>query len=319
MLKVFYFAKLTFIMFLATLFLPISSLGQSKKPHAEIGVHMGIPTMFVDGKPTAAMTYMAGRSNEEKFFKDFGKAGVKFVSFGVSPTSQRVWKGPDEFDFSSMDEAMNRVVKNNPDVLIFPRVGLYSPPWWNEQNPDELMRFHDGDRMKSMSRYGNMELPSWASENWRKDVANCLRRMIEHIESQPYGERVVGYHIASGGTSEWYYYSNFVWFFHEPLEYYLDYSRPQTEAFRRWLTEKYRSNESLQAAWHDTTVTLRTAEIASKSDKETTDQFVFFDPAKSQNTIDTYDFEAELIVDTIEYFCRVVKDATDRKAFTGAF
>ncbi|MBN1290443.1 MAG: hypothetical protein JXB48_01270, partial [Candidatus Latescibacteria bacterium] len=62
-----------------------------------------------------------------------------------------------------------------------------------------------------------------------------------------------------------------------------------------------------------------TAEIASKRDKEETDHFIFFDPAVSQNTIDTYDFEAELVVDTIEYFCRVVKEATDRRAFTGAF
>lgn len=181
------------------------------------------------------------------------------------------------------------------------------------------MRFHDGATMKPMIRLGNTEFPSWASGKWRKDAAHCLNRMIEHIKNQPYGGRVVGYHLVSGGTGEWYYYSNFVWFFNEPLENYLDYSRPQTEAFRRWLRNKYGTIDTFRVAWHNDTVTFETAEIASKHDKKTTDHFLFFDPARSRHVIDTYDFEAELVADTISYFCSVVKEATDRKAFTGAF
>lgn len=298
----------------------VSPLAQNQGPQARVGMHRGTPAMFVDGVPTSAMTYTTGWGKDySRYFQDFGKAGVRFVSIIISPTTLPVWKGPGEFDFSSIDKAMNAVVSNNPNALIFPRVDLFSPPWWNERNRDEIMRFDDGATMKQMSRYGNTELPSWASETWRTDVADCLRRMIAHIQRQPYGNRVVGYHLSSGGTNEWYYYSNFVWFFNEPLEYYLDYSKPQTEAFRRWLAQKYGSDAALQAAWHNPKATLGTAEIASKRDKKRTDHFVFFDPAKSQHVVDTYDFEANLVVDTIEYFCKVVKDATGRKAFTGAF
>ena len=46
---------------------------------------------------------------------------------------------------------------------------------------------------------------------------------------------------------------------------------------------------------------------------------VFFDPAKSQQVIDTFDLESDVIADTIDYFCRVVKEATGGKAMTGAF
>jgi beta-galactosidase len=299
---------------------PLAQEAQGGKvSQAEVKMYNGVPTMFADGKPTSAMTYTIGGNRQGKFFRDFGNAGVNFVQFGVSPTTLPVWIGPDEFDFSSIDEIMNKVVKNNPNALIFPRVWLFSPPWWNKLNPDELMRFHDGATMKPMARLGNTEFPSWASEKWRNDAANCLIRMIEHIKSQPYGERVVGYHLVSGGTGEWYYYSNFVWFFNEPLENHLDYSRPQTEAFRRWLKNKYGTIDKFRAAWHNNTVTFETAEVASKHDKQTTDHFIFFDPAKSRHVIDTYDFEAELVAETISYFCGVVKDATDRKAFTGAF
>ncbi len=293
---------------------------QNDGPLARVGMHMGTPAMFVDDVPTAAMTYTTGWGKDySRYFHDFGKAGVRFVSIIITPTTLPVWKGPGEFDFSTIDAVMTRVVANNPDALIFPRVDLFSPPWWNKLHPDELMRFDDGATMKPMERAGNTELPSWASEVWRKDVADCLRRMIAHIQSQPYGKRVVGYHLSSGGTNEWYYYSNYVWFFNEPLEYYLDYSKPQTEAFRRWLTKKYGSDDALRAAWNNPRAALGTAEIASKRAKKTTNHFIFFDPAKSMHVVDTYDFEAELVADTIAYFCRVVKDATGRKAFTGAF
>ena len=114
-------------------FTPFLSVAQdtdiSKVSNAEVRMHLGSPTMFVDGKPTAAMTYTVGGNRKEKFFRDFGKVGVNFVSFGVSPTTARVWKGPDEYDFTSIDEIMNRVVENHSNALIFPRVWLFSPPW----------------------------------------------------------------------------------------------------------------------------------------------------------------------------------------------
>ncbi|MFC1606465.1 beta-galactosidase [Candidatus Latescibacterota bacterium] len=293
--------------------------GTGMVSQAEVRIYKGSPTMFVDGNPTAAMTYTVAGNRKDKFFRDFGNAGVNFVSTGISPTTLPVWKGPDDFDFRSIDEIMKRIVKNNPDALIFPRVWLFSPPWWNERNPDELMRFHDGTTKKDMMRLGGREFPSWASDKWREDASHCIHRMIEHIQKQPYGGRVVGYHLSSGGTGEWYYYSNFVWFFNEQLENYLDYSRPQTEAFREWLRKKYESLDTFRTAWHNDTVTFETAEIAPKKDKQSTDHFLFFDPARSQHVIDTYDFEAELVADTIAYFCKAVKDASGGHAFTGAF
>ncbi|MCE5249293.1 beta-galactosidase [bacterium] len=303
----------------------IAQTGNNNGPVVTIASFKGVPTVFVDGVPHSGMTYMT-YNPQERFFNDFGKAGVNFVSFFTTANQipgvpKPVWVSRDSFDFSEMDTIMNFIYRANHDALIFPRVYLFSPPWWNDEHPDELMRYHDGTTVKPIRRNpGGTALPSWASEIWREDTAYCLRRMIEHIKSQPYGHRVVGYHLASGGTDEWYYYPNYEWFFsNKVMDNFLDYSIPQTKAFRKWLKEKYGTDAALRAAWHNKTVTLETAEIASKRDKLNTDLHVFYDPAHSQNVIDTYEFEAFIVADTIEYFCRVVKEATDGQAFTGAF
>ena len=129
----------------------------------------------------------------------------------------------------------------------------------------------------------------------------------------------MGYHLASGGTDEWYYYCYSNWFFNAPQEEFLDYSMPQTKAYRRWLQKKYGTVEKLRAAWHNDTVTFENARIVSKKDRQNNTLFLLYDPAKSMHVIDCWDFESEVIAETIGYFCNVVKEETKGNAFTGAF
>lgn len=307
-----------------TLFFTLVSSGISgKTPKVSIGMFKGTPALLVDGNPNSGMTYMTYRP-QERYFHDFGNAGVDFVSFAITANSypgstKPVWVSQDSFDFSLMDERMNFILRANPNALIFPRVYLFAPQWWMEQNPDELMVYHDGTKLKPIRGGTRTTLPAWASEKWRNATAYCLRKMIDYIKSKPYGDHVVGYHLASGGTDEWYYYPNYKWFFNETMEDFLDYSLPQTEAFRRYLRDKYKTVNALQSAWHNNSVTFENALIAPKKDKLKPDFFLFFDPAKSQHVIDSFDFEAEIVAETIAYFCRVVKEKTNGEAFTGAF
>lgn len=294
------------------------------KPSVTIRPRLGAPTLHVNGQPNAGMTYMTYRP-QERYFRDFGQAGVDFVSFFVSLTHKAnrrdlVWLDWETFDFSELDEIIAFILRANPDALIFPRVYLFAAPWWCEQNPDEVMVYHDGETLKPARAFPDpVRLPSWASTKWREDTAYALRRMIRHIAAQPYGDHVVGYHLASGGTDEWYYWPYYNWFFGAPQEDFVDYSAPQTRAFRAWLQRKYGAVEALRAAWRNDAVTFETAQIAPKKDKKATTCFELYDPAVSQHVIDTFDFEAEIIADTIAYFCRVVKDETQGQAFTGAF
>jgi beta-galactosidase len=279
--------------------------------------YKGMPTLMVNGEPDAGMTYMTYRPREE-YFKDFGDAGVRFVSFKTN--LHRAWITPDSLNFNDFDSIVNIILRANPGALIFPRVYLFAPDWWMENNPDELMVYDDGVKFKPTRGWRRgTTLPSWASEKWRNDMGYCLRMFIQHIKKQSWGSHIVGYHLASGGTDEWYYYCYYNWFFNTPQEDFLDYSVPQTLAFRRWLQKKYGTVNDLRVAWHNDTVTFGSASIASKRDRQNNTLFSLYDPGRSMHVIDCWDFESEMIAETIGYFCHVVKEETANKAFTGAF
>jgi len=279
--------------------------------------YMDLPTLMINGQPDAGMTYMTYRPKEQ-YFRDFGEAGVRFTSFKIS--LDRAWIRPDSLDFSNFDMIVNMILKANPNALIFPRVYLFAPEWWMAQNPDELMVYHDGQKFKPTRGWRRgTTLPAWASEKWRKDTGYCLRMLIQHVKKQKWGSHIAGYHLASGGTDEWYYYSYYNWFFNAPQEDFLDYGIPQTKAFRKWLKEKYGTVENLQIAWHNDTITFDDATIASKRDRQNTTLFLLYDPSVSMHVIDCWDFESEMVAETIGYFCRVVKEETQDQAFTGAF
>jgi hypothetical protein len=320
--------KYALLSFSAGVVLSVTMLGQTpssyKGPKLTIETYQGVPTLFVDGKPNVGRAYYAG-SAREKALKSFGEAGVDFVSFmysgsrGPRGSAGHVWVSRDVFDFSDFDQTVNTILKANPAAMIFPRVDLNAPKWWLDENPDECMVYWDGTRVKPLRGGRESPVPAWASKKWREDTALYLRKLIEHVAAQPYAASIVGYHLSSGGTQEWYYPTNWRWFFFGVNEDLLDYSKPQTEAFRQYLRVKYGTVEALRAAWHNTTVTFDTAAIAPKSAKMRPDWGVFFDPARSQQVVDSFDLESEMVADTIAYFCKVVKDATDGKAMTGAF
>lgn len=291
-----------------------------KFPRSEIKEHNGVPTLFINGEPNAGMTYMT-YNPKEKHYRQFGEIGVNLASFQSTPNLNLYWHDPtvwvsrDSFNFSLLDEEMEMIVRANPNVWIFPRVYVWSPEWWDKENPDELMVYQDGttERPEQHGSGGGWKTahPSWSSEKWRKDSAYCLRKFIEHIRSQPYGERVIGYHIASGGTEEWVY-----WNFGTD---FLDYSMPGTEAFRKWLKKKYSTDKALQKAWRNNLVTLETAVVPFSENRINTDLIFFRDPQRSQHVIDYYFFHSEIVAETIAYLSQVAKEATGGTQLVGAF
>lgn len=303
---------------------PASAQVAYRGPRMTVESCNGVPTLFVNGKPNVGRAYYSGGVRERPI-KGFGEAGVDFVSFSYSGSrgprgsGGHAWVSRDVFDFSDFDVNMNAVLKANASAMIFPRLVLFAPKWWLDENPGDVMVYHDGTSIKPIRGGRTTALPAWSSKKWREDTALYVRKLIEHVASQPYAASVVGYHLASGGTEEWYYWPNYRWFFFEQLQDIVDYSQPQTETFREYLRRKYRTDEALRTAWHNHSVTINTAQIAPKAAKLRPDWGVFFDPAKSQQVIDSFDCESEVVADTIAYLCKVVKDATGGGAMTGAF
>jgi hypothetical protein len=286
---------------------------------AEIKPHGGVPTLFINGRPHSGMSYMSYRPKGE-YFGQFGQIGVHLYSFSATPTeaaynlTKTCWVAPGEYDYSAFEERVKMLLDADPDAYFFPRLYLSSPRWWDEKHPDELVTFDPGDGRPEAFFHSppDKRVPSWASEIWRRDTAEALRRFVAHVQQSPYADRVVGYHLASGTTEEW-----MMWGGNERK--WVDYSPANVARFHQWLQQKYRNVEALQRAWRDSKVTFQTAAIPTKQQREATLLDALRDPERERPVIDFYDYNAQLVADTIAGFAKAVKEATHRQSLVGVF
>ena len=248
------------------------------KSVVEVKPWRGTPTLFIDGAPHTGMMFTAYNA-ATKTFREFTEAGVNLFSFAGTPResayglSRTCWVAPDTFDYSQFEERVMMVLNANPDAHFFPRLYLHAPAWWCDKHPDDLVTFDPGEGNPILFLSNNKHrTPSWASDAWRRDTVFALQRLIDHIESAPWADRCIGYHLSSGGTEEW-----FMWGSNE--NQWADYSPANTRKFRAWLRERYPSEHALQRAWNDGRVTFDTATIPRKAARQAAAIGILRDPA----------------------------------------
>ena len=289
-------------------------------PHtvAEVKPHNGTPTIFINGKPHCGMAY-AAYGPTYQVYRDFTSVDVDLFTicatptesgYGISPTA---WKSQDEYDFSIIDQRVGMILQANPKAYIFPRLYLHAPKWWCNEHPDDVVIAEkpDGTRYVFPHTSGR-PAPSWASQAWREDTIKGLRKLIEYVEESPYANNFIGYHLASGTTEEW-----MMWGSNENA--WVDYSPANINYFRKWLTDKYKTDTALQKAWNDDDVTLATAEIPSYTQRAESKLGYMRDPKTEMQVIDYYTYNSWLVADTITTFAKAVKDICKHEKTVGVF
>jgi len=288
------------------------------KTTAEVRHYHGTPTLFINGKPHNGMAWATYRPTLA-VFRDFTKAGIDLFTFCGTPTesgynlSKTVWTAPDTYDYSQFDQRVMMLLEANPNAYFFPRLYVHAPMWWTEQHPEDVVRMEaENGTHVPFIHSGGKPAPSWASQTWRDATAEGLKRLIAHIETSPYSDRGVGYHIASGTTEEW-----MMWGANE--REWVDYSPVNLARFRKWLEAKYQTAARLQAAWGDPSVTFASAAIPTKAQRQQAGLGSLRDPSKEQQAIDYYQYHSALVADTISFYAKTVKDLTRREKIVGVF
>ena len=203
------------------------------------------------------------------------------------------------------------LLEADPDAYFFPRLYLSSPRWWDAQHPDDLVTFDPGDGRPQPFFHGlpDKRVPSWARKPWRRrtrpppcgDSSNtCGSRPM------PTAWWVITW--PSGTTEEW-----MMWGGNE--QQWVDFSPVNVARFRQWLRDIRHGPTGLQQAWADPTATFDSAAIPTRRQRETTALATLRDPRSERPVIDFYDYNADLVADTIAELARVVKEATQRKSW----
>ncbi|MGC3947449.1 MAG: hypothetical protein QM762_23530 [Chryseolinea sp.] len=249
--------------------------------------------------------------------KSFCELGIKLVQVDVA--FDHVW-GPDgHIAVDTVQRQLKAVHDVCPDAAVFIRFHVNPPKWWQQQHPEENTVYADTKPMPDIG-WGiqriieddeeNPTRHSLASERWKTEATEKLKQFLSLLKALPEANSLAGIQVAGGVYGEWHY-----WGF---IENEPDLSLPMQQYFRQWLTQKYKTDKSLQQSWGGN-ATLANATVPSLEQRRQTLHGVFRDPVKERNVIDYYEAQQDVVVDDILLFCKVIKDNWPRPIVTGAF
>ena len=257
----------------------------------------GQPTLFVNQQAELPFLYatthaVGGRWTWEELpahnLQQMSKAGVRL--FQVDLWLADIWKENEkQLDMRLARRQIRGVLDACPAGAVVVRLHVNAPMWWNRAHPEECVQYADGSVLdlpeglpfnNEDSDVLRARRASLASELWRREAGEKVREFCHRLARHREGKAVVGLHIAGGVYGEWH-----PWGFikSEP-----DVSAPMQQAFRKWLKNKYQSDENLQAAWGDKRITLANATVPDSSERRCCADGFFRNPVLEQMVIDFY-------------------------------
>lgn len=306
----------------------LSPLWLFSQQTAAIKTISGKPVLFLNNQPELPFLYAlthvtGGRWSWEELpahnLKIMGEAGVRL--FQVDLWLQDIWQeGHSELDMALARKQLRGVLDACPGAAIILRIHVNAPPWWLRLHPSEAVEYADGpaDDLPSGLPFNNEDgdilrarRTSLASLRWRQEAGAKLREFCRALARTREGAAVVGMHLAGGVYGEWHPWG-FIW--NEP-----DVSAPMTAVFRKWLKDKYSTDQNLQASWHNGSVTLENASAPDTLERKCCASGFFRDPEKEQRVMDYLRCQQTVVAEDIEYFCRTVKENWPRPLITGVF
>ncbi len=273
----------------------------------------GMPAFVINGEAQTVDSYRGildpMREHGRRQIALFRDAGIH--QFSVYARLDKCWSGPDEYDFSYVDEQIRAYLSVDPDAWLSVLIRIIPPSWWMEANPDELVGYASpgelGGDEQSRARRGSL-----ASEAWLSDTSDAWGALVKHVEDQPWGKRVIAYQPGYGISAEWHYFGSW-------QEQYPDTGAAMTRTFRAWLRDKYETDEALRAAWADPQVSLDTATVPGIEPRRYATHAAFRDPATERWSIDYYHCHQKVVADDIDYLGRIVKEQTEGHKLYGVY
>ena len=290
--------------------------GKMNIPTAKYEYVKGSPVLKINGKTHTAMNYWADVPEVADIIENCRDNGIHIYWLTVAPTP---WKSPGEFDFSILDKRLATLLSKDPNAYVFCIVPLDNQintglVAWVDAHPEELVKTSEGTN--TLPDYGgnNSVAPSLASKAWQNMTADLFRKLISHVKTGDYADRVIGYIPASGVSYEWQQWASVAW---PPV--FVDYSECARVAFVEWLQQKYTRVDKMNSAWKTNYASFDEVQIPSKESRCKRDMFTFLDPETSRSEIDFRRYYSDVVANDILRLAKVIKEETEGKSIFGVF
>lgn len=265
-------------------------------PKAEIKHVNNVPKLLINNTPTVPFMSFVNSDAEHPKSKEINGRQVlyagKYGGVHLHQVNASVWKEGNGLNFSRLDEALNRVVGNDPEGYIILRIDL-SRECLSEYYPgSDIVKYVDGTYGKQVSI---------ASEKWKNRSLGILNSTIDYIQkNHVYSSRIVGYNFTAGGGREWFQY-NFV-------ESGFDVSEVNISKFKKWLKEKYEIIPQIDKLYEK----LGNGWVAGTDN-------LLYTHVDDADVLDYLDYYNEMVAGIIGEFASLIKRATERRAIVGIY
>ncbi len=272
----------------------------------------GRPVLMINDQPTTEFWCYS----DPNAIADFAAGDICICQFPVPAPSW--WRGVGEYDFELTRRKMDEFLAAAPDLLLMPRVGFghTGESWWSAAHPDHLSVGCDLDEQPvdyATARAKPADCwQSTGSQRWTDEAAEAMAAFVTDCE-QHYADKVVGYHIGGGISTEWFRW----WAFVEDV--YEDYSPAARDAFRAFLKNRYGDDAALRDAWGRTDVTLADAVVPSPRRLHTPLLGFFRDPRRERDVLDWLEYFNQANATQLLTLADAAKRACGGKKLVGAF
>jgi hypothetical protein len=251
-------------------------------------------------------SYRVNHEPEWEITKQLGLKNLRVTTgFGA------FWKGNGIYDFSAIDNVIDRMLSFTPDAVFALLFKLDMPEWWLAEHPDDTAVHCNGGPRDFLE--GDDQ--AIGSKRWIEEGSVALKAFIDHIRQRSYAGQVWGISFGVGSNSEWF------WKLTDAkgkLDW-AGYSKADQQKFRSVLREIYGTDEALAKAWNVPGLTFDTAELPHFERAYKGSVGVLFDPAKDQQVMDWLKSRTRSMSDALIGFGKCVKEATDGKWLVGAY
>ena len=296
---------------------------------AEIRQIGSMPTLFVNGERQGPMllftnTEIDGGARRDICAKEIQLASAHDMHLHSVCCHLPVHQPRGQRDFSMAIEAMDTVMRSDPQAMILLRVNvsLYGEDAaaWEKTHPGDGMRYalHPELCERVPLKDGTAEecaatAVSITSEDWLEAAIDTLEELQQWIAAhEEYDNHLLGYHVAAGECGEW--------FFDAVRDWGVDVSESNRRAFEKWLRVKYFPRaEGMTDAWGlnpkryiDFAQVRVPADIPGNDRTHPAERTLFMEP-EDQRFIDYGDFVSDCVSEQIIKLTKAVREMTQGK------
>ena len=182
---------------------------------------------------------------------------------------------------------LNAYREADPDAQFLIQINLNPTVPWFEAHSDSAMRINDAFQ----------PYPSPASANWREAAGVALEDVITSLESGTHRKHIKGYILCALQGLRW------------MLPEGYDVSKANHQGYLEWLQQRYRTDDALQTAWDNDSMTLAAATIPAYSSPEE-EGHVFYELPQMQPVVYFLHYSSESVADALAGLSVVVARAS---------